>query len=121
MRIAVGYDDKGRIYEPFSSCPRFKIYDIDNRRIDRMTIFDTSDASGRDLIAALAMQGVTILLTDTIEKSPYDFASNNGVMVIAGVKGSADAAVIHLIDGELKHDPGSVRSESSGAEELLLH
>lgn len=121
MRIAVGYDDKGHIYEPFSTCPRFKIYDIENRRIDRMTLFDTSDASGRDLIAALAMQGVTVLLTNTIEDSPYRFASNNGVMVIAGVKGSADAAVIHLIDGELKHNPNAVLSKTPGAEELLLH
>ena len=100
MRVAVTYEN-GEVFQHFGHTEQFKIYEIENGQVSRTTII-ASGAYGHESLAELLFNGkIDVLICGGIGAGAQVALARTGIMVAAGVHGSADEAVQLLIDGKL--------------------
>ena len=104
MRIAVTYEN-GEIYGHFGHSEQFKIYDIEDGKIQKYEVVDTSESGHGALADFLSNADVDIVICGGIGSSAQIALSNAGIKLYAGITGNADDAVAKLLAGELEQMP----------------
>ncbi len=104
MRIAVTYEN-GEIYQHFGHTEQFKLYDIEEGKIINEQIVDTNGSGHGALAGFLQAAKADALICGGIGMGAQTALADAGIMLYAGVRGSADAAAKALAEGTLEYDP----------------
>lgn len=102
MKIAVGYDN-GNIFQHFGRTEEFKVYEFDGEKIVHEEVVDTMGAGHGALVTFLKNLGVEALICGGIGPGAQEMLADSGIRLYAGVTGSADGAVMALIDRSLEY------------------
>ena len=104
MKLAVTYEN-GEIFQHFGHTEQFKVYDIENGKIENETIVDTN-GQGHGALADFLFNGnVEVLICGGIGGGAIMALSSAGIKVYGGVVGSADEAVKAFIEDRLQYNP----------------
>ncbi len=104
MRIAVAYEN-GKVFQHFGHTERFKVYDVQEGRIQGTAVVNTN-GSGHGALADILKKGsVDTLICGGIGGGAKRALGEAGITLYGGVTGDADQAVAHLLAGTLAYDP----------------
>ena len=104
MRIAVTYEN-GNVFQHFGHTEHFKLYDIEDGKIQKEEIVDT-DGNGHGMLAGfLKTAQVNALICGGIGNGAQSALSEAGIQLYAGVTGPADEAVKAFLEDKLIFDP----------------
>lgn len=104
MRIAVSYDN-GEIFQHFGHTQQFKLYDAAEGKITNEQIVDTNGSGHGALAGFLQAAGADVLICGGIGMGAQMALADAGIMLCAGVQGSADKAAQAFAEGKLEFDP----------------
>lgn len=104
MRIAVTYEN-GTIFQHFGHTQQFKVYDVENGKIEKTQVVDTNGSGHGALAGVLSTIGADALICGGIGGGAQMALAEAGVKLYGGVSGNADEAVNALIAGDLAFDP----------------
>lgn len=104
MRIAVTYEN-GTIFQHFGHTQQFKVYDVENGKIEKTQVIDTNGSGHGALAGVLSTIGADALICGGIGGGAQMALAEAGVKLYGGVSGNADEAVNALIAGDLAFDP----------------
>lgn len=104
MRIAVTYEN-GTIFQHFGHTQQFKVYDVENGKIEKTQVIDTNGSGHGALAGVLSTIGADALICGGIGGGAQMALAEAGVKLYGGVSGNADEAVNALIAGNLAFDP----------------
>lgn len=102
MKIAVTYS-AGLVFQHFGHTEKFKIFEIENGKIQSSEIVSTNGSGHGALAAFLKEQNVNAVICGGIGLGAKNALSDAEIEVYGGVKGLADEAVKALLDGTLKY------------------
>lgn len=100
MRVAVTYEN-GEIFQHFGHTKQFKVYDIELEKIVNEQVVDTNGQGHGALAGFLKNSSIDILICGGIGQGAQMALNEIGIKLYAGISGSADEAVVMLIDGSL--------------------
>lgn len=100
MRIAVTYEN-GEIFQHFGHTQKFKIYDVEDKKIVKEQVIDTMGSGHGALAGFLLENGVNALICGGIGGGAQNALNGAGIRLFCGVSGDADAAVEALLKNEL--------------------
>ena len=104
MRIAVCYED-GQVFQHFGHTEQFKLYDAAAGMIVSEQIVG-SGGGGHDALAGfLKAARVDALICGGVGIGARTALAEAGILLYAGVTGSADAAAKALAEGKLQYNP----------------
>lgn len=121
MKIATTYEN-GRIFEHFGKCKSFKIYTIEDNKVESEEVISSDDKKHNELAMYLKLHGVDTLICGFIGQCAKDALSVANIQLCAGVSGSADEAVETFLKGKLvfdntaKCEHGHLEGNSCGAD-----
>ena len=104
MRIAVAYED-GRVFEHFGHTERFKVYDIENGKVQITSVVNTNGSGHGALADILIKGGINTLICGGIGDGAKRALAEAGIELYGGVNGNADQAVTAFLPGTLKYNP----------------
>ena len=104
MRIAVTYEN-GYIFQHFGHSAQFKVYDVQNGRIEASEIVDTNGSGHGALASLLSGLNADALICGGIGGGAQMALAAAGIRVFGGVSGDADEAVEALLAGVLDFNP----------------
>lgn len=104
MRIAVTYEN-GNVFQHFGHTEQFKIYDIENNKIQKSSIMDTNGSGHGALAGLLKENNVDTLICGGIGGGAKNALAESGIELYGGVSGNADNVVYSLLEGALKYNP----------------
>ncbi len=104
MRIAVTYEN-GNVFQHFGHTERFKVYDIENGKIQVASVVNTNGSGHGALADILKKGGVNALICGGIGGGAKQALAEAGIDLYGGVSGDADKAVNDLLAGSLKYNP----------------
>ena len=104
MRIAVTYEN-GMVFQHFGHSEHFKLYDVEDGRIIGEQMVDTNGSGHGALAGFLQSAKVDALICGGIGMGAQMALADAGIMLYAGVQGSADMAARSLASGTLAYDP----------------
>lgn len=104
MRIAVTYDN-GNIFQHFGHTEKFKIYDIEEKKIVNEEIVDTNGQGHGALAGFLVGGNVDVLICGGIGGGAKNALAEAGITLFGGVTGSADEAVTAYLADNLNYNP----------------
>lgn len=101
MKIAVTYDNNGGIFQHFGHTEAIKVYDVQDKKIVGTSIL-TTDGSGHSAIADFLNDAeAKVLICGGIGPCAISALQEYGIVLCAGVSGSADEAVEAFLNGTL--------------------
>ncbi len=104
MKIAVTYEN-GQVYQHFGHTEKFKIYEVEDRKIANSYVVNT-DGNGHGALAGfLKNYGVDVLICGGIGGGAQSALAEAGIKLYGGASGEADKAVEALIAGTLEYNP----------------
>ena len=103
MRVAVTYEN-GNVFQHFGHTEHFKLYDIEDGKIQREEIIDTNGNGHGMLAGFLKTAQVNALICGGIGNGAQSALSEAGIQLYAGVVGSADEAVKAFVGNKLIFD-----------------
>ena len=104
MRIAVAYAD-GKLFQHFGHTERFKVYDVEDGKVQVMSIVNTN-GSGHGALADILKKGsINTLICGGIGDGAKRALAEAGIELYGGVSGDADQAVEDFLAGRLKYNP----------------
>ena len=106
MKIAVTYDN-GEVFQHFGHTAQFKLFDTENGKILSTQVVDTQGSGHGALAEFLRANGVEALICGGIGGGAQSALAEAGIKLYAGVRGSADAAVLALLAGKLNAAQGA--------------
>lgn len=102
MKIAVTYQD-GQIFQHFGHTEQMKVYDIQDDKIVNTEILST-DGNGHSAIADFLNDAeAKVLICGGIGPCAISALQEYGIILCAGVSGSADEAVENFLKGTLNY------------------
>lgn len=101
MRIAVTYSE-GEIFQHFGRTEEFKIYDVEDGKINAETVVGADGQGHGALAGVLSRFGVDVLICGGIGGGAQEAVKNMGIKLCGGVSGSADEAVKAYLEGRLE-------------------
>lgn len=104
MKIAVCYED-GAIFQHFGHTERFKVYDVENGKVQLASIVDTNGSGHGALADLLKKGGIDTLICGGIGGGAKNALAEAGIALYGGVSGDADQAVEALLAGKLQYQP----------------
>ena len=104
MRIAVTYEN-GNVFQHFGHSSQFKIYDVEDGNIVKAEVVDTNGQGHGALVGFLQAQEVNAVIAGGIGGGAKQGLAEASIDLYGGVTGSADDAVIELLNGTLKFNP----------------
>lgn len=107
MKIAVTYGD-GQIFQHFGHTERFKVYDVENGRIQSTSLIDTNGNGHGALAGFLKEHNVSTLICGGIGGGAKSALAAAGIELYGGVSGDADRAVNDLLAGKLNYNPDTM-------------
>ncbi|HIW37064.1 MAG TPA: NifB/NifX family molybdenum-iron cluster-binding protein [Candidatus Treponema faecavium] len=113
MKIAVAYDN-GEIFAHFGKCPSFLIADTDGKSVLSKEIVSTNGSGHSALFGFLAERGVSVVICGGIGQGAREALAGGNIAVIAGQSGSAEAALMFYLNGDLKDNPAGSCSHHHG-------
>ncbi len=109
MKIAVTYDKKnGSVYQHFGMATAVKFYNVENGSIISTDLVEIKKPGHSMIAPVLFGNGANVLICGHIKPGAANAIVISGLMLCAGAKGDADAAVKSYIAGELEHDRSAV-------------
>ena len=106
MRIAVTYEN-GEIFQHFGHSEQFKLYDVEEGKIENTQVVDTNGSGHGALAGFLQAAKVDALICGGIGMGAQMALADAGIKLYAGVQGQADAAAKALAEGTLEYDPNA--------------
>lgn len=100
MRIAATYEN-GEIFQHFGHTAQFKLFDTENGKIVATQVVETQGSGHGALAGFLRANGVDTLICGGIGGGAQNALAEAGIKLYAGVRGSADVAVMALLAGKL--------------------
>lgn len=104
MKLAVTYNN-GEIFQHFGHTEYFKIYEIQDGKIQESQVVSTNGQGHGALAGFLKEQGVTSLICGGIGSGAKNALADADILVYGGVSGNADEAVKALLNGTLQFNP----------------
>ncbi len=104
MRIAVTYEN-GQIFQHFGHTERFKIYDVEDKKVTSSEIVDTGGSGHGALAGVLNALNADVLICGGIGGGAQAALAAAGIRLCGGVSGDADAAVEAFLADRLEFDP----------------
>ena len=104
MKLAVTYNN-GEIFQHFGHTEYFKIYEIQDGKIQESQVVSTNGQGHGALAGFLKEQGVTSLICGGIGGGAKNALADADFLVYGGVSGNADEAVKALLNGTLQFNP----------------
>ena len=104
MKLAVTYNN-GEIFQHFGHTEYFKIYEIQDEKIQESQVVSTNGQGHGALAGFLKEQGVTSLICGGIGGGAKNALADADILVYGGVSGNADEAVKALLNGTLQFNP----------------
>ena len=106
MRIAVTYE-KGEIFQHFGHTEQFKFFDVEGSKIIETRIVPTEGSGHGALAGFLTANQANAVICGGIGPGAQNALQEAGITLYAGVRGSADAAVLALLAGKLDAQRGA--------------
>lgn len=103
MKIAVTYEN-GNVFQHFGHTEKFKLFNIDNRKVVGTKIVNTNGSGHGALAGLLSDLNVDTLICGGIGAGAQTALSEAGIRLYGGVSGNADEAVNALIAGTLEYN-----------------
>ena len=104
MRIAVTYEQE-TVGQHFGRTEQFKIYDIQDGKINSAQVIDTNGTGHGALAGFLRAAEVEVLICGGIGMGARMALEEAGVELLPGVSGNADEVVRSYLEGTLEYDP----------------
>ena len=104
MRVAVTYEN-GQIFQHFGHSKRFKLYDIEDGKVQTAVVISAGGSGHGALAGMLQSMHVDALICGGIGGGAQTALAEAGIQLYGGVQGGADEAVQALISGNLNYDP----------------
>lgn len=104
MKIAVTYKD-GEVFQHFGHTEEFKIYYIEDGKIESSVVLPTNGSGHGALAGMLSDFGVDALICGGIGGGAQMALMQSGIRFFGGVKGDADKAVEAFLADVLDYDP----------------
>ena len=104
MKLAVTYNN-GEIFQHFGHTEYFKIYEIQDGKIQESQVVSTNGQGHGALAGFLKEQGVTSLICGGIGGGAKNALADADILVYGGVSGNADEAAKALLNGTLQFNP----------------
>ena len=104
MKIAVTHET-GSIFQHFGHTEQFKLYEVEGTEIKRISFLNTNGSGHGALAGLLKENGVDVLICGGIGGGAQNALNEAGIKFFGGVQGSADAAVVAYLRGELSFNP----------------
>lgn len=104
MKLAVTYNN-GEIFQHFGHTEYFKIYEIQDGKIQESQVVSTNGQGHGALAGFLKEQGVTSLICGGIGSGAKNALADADILVYGGVSGNADEAAKALLNGTLQFNP----------------
>ena len=104
MKIAVTYEN-GNIFPHFGHTEQFKIYEINEGKIETSRVVNTNGSGHGALAGMLSEWKVDMLICGGIGAGAQNALADAGIKLYGGVSGSADDAVNALLEGTLAYNP----------------
>ena len=101
MKIAVTYEN-GEVFQHFGHTEQFKIYEAQDGKIVSSRIIGSDGAGHSALAALLAEKQIDVLICGGIGGGAVNALAEQGIELVSGASGNADAAVEAYLKGELK-------------------
>ena len=98
MKIAVTFDD-GKVFQHFGKTEAFKLYHVEDGKINTTEMLDPNGIGHEALADFLAQNGVNVLICGELGNGAQNALSATGIDVISGASGDTDHAVeMYLAD-----------------------
>ncbi len=108
MIVAVTYDNEsGNVFQHFGKTRNFKLYTIENNKIQSSKIIDNGGFSHHDLATYLKDLSVELLILGNRGQGAIDALNKAQIKQAAGVTGNADKAVENFLKGTLIFNPNA--------------
>lgn len=120
MRIAVTYEN-GQIFQHFGHSKQFKLYDVQDGKIEKAEVVDTEGQGHGALAGFLKQAEVDILICGGIGGGAQMALAEAGIKLYAGCSGEADTAVNALAEGTLAQNSDATCSHHHGEEQHCGH
>ena len=104
MKIAVTHE-MGNVFQHFGHTEQFKLYEVEGSEIKKISLINTTGSGHGALAGFLKENGVDVLICGGIGGGAQNALNEAGIKFFGGVQGSADAAVIAYLKGELNYNP----------------
>ncbi len=104
MRIAVTYEN-GEVFQHFGHTEQFKLYDVEEGKIVKEQVVDSSGSGHGALAGFLQALKVDALICGGIGMGAQMALADAGIKLYAGVQGIADACAKAFAEGKLEYDP----------------
>lgn len=104
MKLAVTYNN-GEIFQHFGHTEYFKIYEIQDGKIQESQVVSTNGQGHGALAGFLKQHGVTSLICGGIGGGAKNALADADILVYGGVSGNADEAAKALLNGTLQFNP----------------
>lgn len=102
MKIAVAYEN-GQVFGHFGRTEQFKFYEVEGGKVVSTSVSGTNGNGHGALAGFLADSGVDALICGGIGGGARVALDEAGIALYGGVDGSADEAVMALLDGTLSY------------------
>ena len=104
MKIAVTYEN-GEIFQHFGHTSEFKIYNVENNKVENSEIFNTNGSGHGALATLLKQENVDVLICGGIGAGAQNALRDQGIKLFGGVSGKADDAVNEYLNNNLNYNP----------------
>lgn len=104
MKIAVTYEN-GEIFQHFGHTSEFKIYNVENNKVENSEILNTNGSGHGALATLLKEQNVDVLICGGIGGGAQNALRDQGIKLFGGVSGKADDAVNEYLNNNLNYNP----------------
>ncbi|MDR2719258.1 MAG: NifB/NifX family molybdenum-iron cluster-binding protein [Nitrososphaerota archaeon] len=104
MKIAVAYEH-GQVFQHFGHTAQFKVYDVQDGKIQSTSIVNTDGNGHCGLADVLKQNGVDALICGGIGFGAKQALMASGITLYGGVIGNADKAVEALLTNKLVFSP----------------
>ncbi len=106
MKLVITYDPADKsVYQHFGHCESFLYFDTET---GVATILGNNGYEHHQLIGYLINLGVEVLICGGIGSHAIEMFAKNGIKVIPGITGSAEAALKAYRDGSLQGNQGAI-------------
>lgn len=100
-RIAIPVSG-GDIFQHFGKSNQFKIFTVSDGKVTQTEDFSSEGVGHEELGFRLACRSISIVICGGIGPGALGALAGAGIRVVAGIEGSADEAVIRLLEGKLE-------------------
>lgn len=104
MKLAITYEN-GQIFQHFGHSREFKLYELENGKIQSSQVVDSNGSGHGALAGFLKAQGVDALICGGIGGGARTALEQAGIQLFGGVTGSTDKAAEDFANGTLAFQP----------------